>query len=314
MTAQLRRMFGLNHVLGVDGEKNRHDHRHHAVDACVIGVTDQGLLQRFAQASADTRQRGSGRLVEDMPLPWPTYPEHVRRAVSHILVSQKPDHGHEGQMHNDTAYGLLGEGRVQVHRLVDGQRTRVEDNLKVIEITGAEAGTRHGALPNGEPKPYKGYKGDSNFCVEIVQGDGGRWDWEVVSTFEAYQHVAAAERDLRRKSPKLSERAIRERAVSVLRQPGHSLSGKPLVMRLMIGDYLRAEFKGAVRLLSVKKIKANGAIFVAAHQEANVRQREDEKDPSLIYGSFSANSLRKAKGRKVTVSPIGELNDPGFKG
>jgi len=84
-------------------------------------------------------------------------------------------------------------------------------------------------------------------------------------------------------------------------------------MRLMIGDYLRAEFKGELRLLVVKKIKANGGIFVAQANEANVRQREDAKDPHLIYGSFTAGSLRKARGRAVSVSPIGELRDPGFK-
>ena len=33
MTALLRAKFGLNHVLGLSGEKNRNDHRHHAVDA-----------------------------------------------------------------------------------------------------------------------------------------------------------------------------------------------------------------------------------------------------------------------------------------
>ena len=82
----------------------------------------------------------------------------------------------------------------------------------------------------------------------------------------------------------------------------------------MIGDYLRAEFKGELRLLSIKKIKANGGIFVALHREANVRQREDDKDASLVYGSFTAGSLQKARGRYVSVSPIGEVFDPGFKG
>lgn len=85
-------------------------------------------------------------------------------------------------------------------------------------------------------------------------------------------------------------------------------------MRLIIGDYLFADFKGSPRLLTVKKIKSNGGIFVAQHNEANVRQREDEKDAMLIYGSFSAGTLRKARGRYVSVSPNGELNDPGFKG
>jgi CRISPR-associated endonuclease Csn1 len=69
MTALLRGKFGLNDVLGLNGEKNRNDHRHHAVDACVIGVTDQGLMQRFARASAQTRLDGLTRLVDDMPLP-----------------------------------------------------------------------------------------------------------------------------------------------------------------------------------------------------------------------------------------------------
>jgi len=84
-------------------------------------------------------------------------------------------------------------------------------------------------------------------------------------------------------------------------------------MRLINGDYLRALFKGQLRLLTIKKLKSNGGIFVAQANEANVRQREDEKDSSLIYGSFTAGSLLKAKGRQVTVSPIGEVRDSGFK-
>lgn len=296
MTAMLRAKFGLNDVLGLNGEKNRNDHRHHAVDACVIAVTDQGLLQRFAQASASARERQINRLVDDMPMPWDSYREHVARAVSNIWVSHKPDHGHEGAMHNDTAYALLGGGRVAVHKLVDGVRTREEGTLKVIEFSSAKALHRHGQLPDGSPRPYKGYKGDSNYCIEIVRGDSekGKWGWEIVSTFDAYQ-------------------AAREHGEKRLSNPRLSLSGKPLLMRLIIGDYLRAHFKDATRLLVVKKIKANGGIFVAQANEGNVRQREDEKDPTLIYGSFTAGSLQKARGRLVTVSPTGELSDPGFK-
>ncbi|MFY7942205.1 MAG: type II CRISPR RNA-guided endonuclease Cas9, partial [Burkholderiaceae bacterium] len=182
MTAMLRGKFGLNDVLSLQGEKNRNDHRHHAVDACVIAVTDQGLLQRFAKASASARAQQLNRLVENMPLPWPTYREHVARAVDNIWVSHKPDHGHEGAMHNDTAYGLLGNGRVSVHKVVEGKRERIEDNLKVIEFSNAKAIARHGVLPTGEPRPYKGYKGDSNYCIEIVHNDKGKWEGEVIST------------------------------------------------------------------------------------------------------------------------------------
>lgn len=294
MTAMLRAKFGLNDILGLDGEKNRNDHRHHAVDACVIGVTDQSLLQRFASASASAREQQLNRLVDNMPLPWLTYRAHVARAINHIWVSYKPDHGHEGAMHNDTAYALLGNGRVSVRKTVDGVRTKEISALKVIELGGAKVIERHGTLPDGSPRPYKGYKGDSNYCIEIVRNEQGKWEGEVISTFEAYQ-------------------LVRKHGMQQLRHPDLSIRGKPLIMRLIIGDYLKADFKGRSRVLTVKKIKSNGGIFVAEHQESNVRQREDEKDSSLVYGSFTAGSLYKAGGRQVSISPIGELRDSGFK-
>ncbi len=294
MTALLRAKFGLNDILGLSGEKNRNDHRHHAVDACVIAVTDQGMLQRFAQASANARERQINRLIDNMPLPWPRYREHVRRAVDHIWVSHKPDHGHEGAMHNDTAYTLMGNGLVSVHKTEDGVRRREVSSLKVIEFTNDMAIARHGLRPDGSPRPYKGYKGDSNYCIEIVRNEKGKWAGEVISTFEAYQ-------------------LVRAQGLQRLRHPTLSTHGKQLVMRLVIGDYLKAIFKGEPRLLTVKKIRSNGGIFVAEHHESNVRQREDAKDTSLIYGSFTAGSLANASGRRVSVSPSGEVCDSGFK-
>jgi CRISPR-associated endonuclease Csn1 len=299
MTAMLRAKFGLNDVLGVNGIKNRNDHRHHAVDACVIGVTDQGLLKRFADASASTREKQLNRLVENMPLPWGTdvdkkYLNSVKRAVDNIWVSHKPDHGHEGAMHNDTAYGLLGNGRVSVHKMVEGKRERIEDNLKVIEFTNAKAVTRHGLLPNGDNRPYKGYKGDSNYCIEIVRNEKGKWEGEVISTFEAYQ-------------------LVRVHGVARLRHPALSVSGKGLVMRLMIDDFVRFEIEGGVKTMRLAKVAGNGQVFMATSTEANVDARNRDKEDSFTYISKMAGSLFTAKARRVTISPIGELRDPGFK-
>ena len=294
MTAMLRAKFGLNDVLGTNGIKNRNDHRHHAVDACVIAVTDQGLLQRFAKASASAREQQLNRLVETMPDPWPTYRDHVQRAVNNIWVSHKPDHSHEGAMHNDTAYALLGNGRVSVRKTVDGVRTRVEDNLKVIEFSNAKMSERHGLLPNGEPRPYKGYKGDSNYCIEIVRNEKAKWEGEVISTFEAYQ-------------------IVREHGLDRLRHLSRSISGKPLVMRLLKDDFVRMELDGESRTTRVANITGNGQVFMAAHNEANVDARNRAKDDAFGYTSKYAGSLQKARARTITVSPIGELNDPGFK-
>ena len=341
LTAMLRGKFGLNQVLSLDGAKNRNDHRHHAVDAAVIGVTDQGLLQRFAKASADARAQQLDRLVESMPMPWPTYREHVARAVANVIVSHKPDHGHEGALHNDTAYGLRPDGEV-VHRvMLDSfksaqdiekrnfgddklkawllektaglsgkefsirldslqresgvRRLKVLEKLSVIGVRGAGAGERHGTDEAGAPLAYKGYKGDSNYCIEIFRSDKGKWEGDVISTFDA--HAIARAHGLTR-----------------LRHPTLSRFGQPLVMRLVNGDLIRAEFKGVARILQVCKIKTNGSVFVAEHQEANIRKREDDRDATLVYGSFTAGSLQKAKGRRVTVSPAGEVRAHGTAG
>ena len=197
-------------------------------------------------------------------------------------------------MHNDTAYGLLGNGRVGVHKQVEGKRTYIEDNLKVVEFGNAKAVQRHGVLPDGSPRPYKGYKGDSNYCIEIVRNEKGKWEGEVISTFEAYQ----------------IERA---HGLTGLRNWKVSASGKPLVMRLMLDDTLRLLVDNVLRTMRIATLSGNGQIFMADMNEANVDSRNRDKAQLFTYISKTAGSLQKIQARRVTLSPIGELNDPGFK-
>jgi hypothetical protein len=294
MTALLRAKFGLNDVLGLDGEKNRNDHRHHAVDACVIGVTDQGLMQRFATASAQAREGGLTRLVEDMPMPWPTYREHVERAVRHIWVSHRPDHGFEGAMMEETSYGIRKDGTIKQRRKADGSAGREISNL--IRIHEAAQPLRHGVSADGQPLAYKGYVGGSNYCIEITVNDKGKWEGEVISTFQAYGIVRAG--GMRR-----------------LRNPREGQNGRKLVMRLMIGDSVRLEVDGAERTMRVVKISgSNGQVFMAPIHEANVDARNTDKQDTFAYTSKYAGSLQKANARCITISPIGELRDPGFTG
>lgn len=293
MTALLRGKFGLNDVLGLDGEKNRNDHRHHAVDACVIGVTDQGLLQRFARASADARDKGLTRLVESMPFPWPTYRDHVERAVRHIWVSHRPDHGYEGAMMEETSYGIHRDGRIKQRRNADGSAGREISNLIRIAEPGQPG--RHGVTAAGQPLPYKGYVGGSNYCIEITVNEKGKWEGNVISTFDAYGIA-------RRSGP------------SQLRNPRSGQNGQALVMRLMIGDSVRLEQGDTDVVLRVAKMSNAGQVFMAPVHEANVSARNSSKEDPFAYVSKMAGSFQKAKARQVTISPMGELRDPGFKG
>ncbi|MCW8208194.1 type II CRISPR RNA-guided endonuclease Cas9 [Verminephrobacter aporrectodeae subsp. tuberculatae] len=293
MTAMLRAKFGLNDVLSLDGEKNRNDHRHHAVDACVIGVTDQGLMQRFARASAQAREDGLTRLVQDMPLPWSSYRDHVERAVRHIWVSHKPDHGFEGAMMEETAYGIRKDGSIKQRRKADGSTGREIANL--IRIAEPDQPARHGVDSQGQPLPYKGYKSGSNYCIEITVNDQGKWEGAVISTLEAY-------------------RIVRASGWGRLRHCAHGQNGRPLMMRLMIGDAVRLALDGSEKTMRVVTIFANGQVFLVAPNEANVDARNRDKADPFAYVSKKAGSFQSAKARQVSISPIGELRDPGFKG
>ena len=68
------------------------------------------------------------------------------------------------------------------------------------------------------------------------------------------------------------------------------------------------------KILRLVKISGTGQMFFAPIHEANVDARNSDKNNSFKYISKYPGSLQKASGRKVHISPIGELKDPGFKG
>lgn len=306
MTAMLRAKFGLNDVLGLNGEKNRNDHRHHAVDACVIAVTDQGLLQRFARASASAREQQINRLVENMPPPWgetlDSYRAHVKRAIDNIWVSHKPDHGHEGAMMEATSYGLAKDGSIKQKKKADGS-SREREIKDVIRISEPTQPLRHGVDKDGNPLPYIAYKGGSNYCIEITINEKGRWIGNVISTFEAYQ-------------------ITRHSGRSRLTHPTLGQNAQSLVMRLMKEDFVRLkDDTGTERTLRLCTINQSGTMAFADVHEANVADRAvDKKQNGVIvrkkeldYVFKNAGPLKDMQTRRVTISPIGELHDPGFK-
>ncbi|MBS3910447.1 MAG: type II CRISPR RNA-guided endonuclease Cas9 [Hydrogenophaga sp.] len=318
MTAMLRAKFGLNDILGLNGEKNRNDHRHHAVDACVIAVTDQGMLQRFAQASASARERQLNRLVEGMPLPWGTeedkrFQRSVKRAIDAIWVSHKPDHDYQSEIFDQTIYNAQGFSR---------SAAKVRSVIPFQARKNSPGERRHGES-NGVPIAYKGLLSNSNYCVEIVRSNTGSWNGDVLATHQAYELARA----LRKNAPTCSAADV----LASLRNEATGRSGESLVMRLTKGDPIRAEVSGVLETLQVLKINSSGSITFVRTNETNISGRYIAKlnarklaaegkvhdaialNDTFFQMAFSADSLRNMKARPITISPIGEIRDPGFK-
>jgi CRISPR-associated endonuclease Csn1 len=97
LTAELRHQWGLNDVLRNDGLdlKNRDDHRHHAIDAIIIALTNRSRLQQLAKRRGD----------EELPRPWQSFRLDVEGAVNSINVSHRVRRKVAGALHEETIYG-----------------------------------------------------------------------------------------------------------------------------------------------------------------------------------------------------------------
>lgn len=106
ITSYLRGAWRLNSILGDGGEKERADHRHHAVDAIAIALTDRATVKALSDAAASQfRERGRTHGFEKrVTEPWTGFVEDVQRAIDRVVVSHRPSRKVSGSFHDDTIY------------------------------------------------------------------------------------------------------------------------------------------------------------------------------------------------------------------
>jgi CRISPR-associated endonuclease Csn1 len=215
LTALLRGKWRLNGILSDDNRKTREDHRHHAIDAAVIGLADRSVLK---SVSDQTARGADDRVRIKVPELAPDIEQAIRSRVRDIIVAFKPDHGWQGAMFKETAYGFVApEARdpdLPEHNLVVRKpllsltakehpcirdrsvRRAVQDCVatatakgKKVEVALARFSAEHriGSVrilikdQTVDPVPsadYKGYKPNSYVCCDIwrcPKGKSGEW-------------------------------------------------------------------------------------------------------------------------------------------
>ena len=159
------------------------------------------------------------------------------------------------------------------------RRVRLLDRLTVREVVD-ESG-----------RAYKGFKTDGNHCVEIIVGDNGKWRDEVILSWDAnnpdYRRFQKSE-DFHRKS----------------------FSGEKLMMRLHKGDCVAINENGIRRLLRVCKF-STGRVVLGPIEGSDLDARNRNPEDPFNFTQKSAGALKAIGARKVFVTPIGELRDPG---
>ncbi|MHA1560130.1 MAG: type II CRISPR RNA-guided endonuclease Cas9, partial [Alphaproteobacteria bacterium] len=173
-TAKLRHQWGLETILAElpdspawqeqgklrPGQKNRADHRHHAIDAIVLALTNRSRLQELARhrrlGCPDGIDRRTGEVLEVSP-PWDRFRQSVVEAVRAVNVSHRVRRRVAGGLHEDTFYGPVYdkagqrvEGRFVVRKpladLSPNEIPLIRDKgvRRVVEARLADAGLETG--------------------------------------------------------------------------------------------------------------------------------------------------------------------------
>ncbi|QPJ65392.1 MAG: type II CRISPR RNA-guided endonuclease Cas9 [Candidatus Nitrohelix vancouverensis] len=104
-TALIRNILHLNEILNDKNAKNRDDHRHHAIDALIVGIADEKYLKKIMDETRVSEEKGNGRLIVQEP--WEGFIEEARKKILSINVHHKPDHRKAGKLHEETAYSII---------------------------------------------------------------------------------------------------------------------------------------------------------------------------------------------------------------
>lgn len=323
------------------GVKNRADHRHHAIDGLVAALTDRSLLWKMANAYDDEREKF---VVE---LPWPTMRDDLKAALDKMVVSHKPDHGVQGKLHEDSAYGLLDRPepvedddrepanlvyRKAVETLSENEIGRIRDRrLRDLVRDHVDAAKRNGVAladalrqltePSDNPHFRHGLrhvrllkKEKTDYLVPVVDRATGR-PYKAYSAGENFCVEVFETAD-----GKWSGEAVRRfdanrsncgpKTPHVPRWRTES-AGARLVMRIHKGDLIRLEHEGRTRIMVVHRLDAAAGRFkLAAHNETgnlDKRHATDNDIDPFRWLMASYGTLKKMAAVPVRVDELGRV-------
>ncbi len=333
VTAFLRRLWGLNSILGEAWEKSRDDHRHHAVDALVVALTDPGAVKALSDAAARGWQMGRRSFGAVQP-PWEGFLDDARRTVLDVNVSHRASRRVRGPLHEETFYGPQEEGengpayfhvrkkladlsKLEVEAIVDPQvRELVLDKLQEIGLPPNKAfkdPQNHPSITTREGRRIPIHKARIRANVTAVPvGQAERVRWVKPGTNHHMEIVETTDRRGRRKWEghlvSLLEATRRVRAGEPVVRREHG-PGKRFLFSLCGGDLVELDdpkLGHGICVVRTVSGERRGSVSVELCRAADARPKGTIRDTGR-WVKHSPDGLREAAARKVRVTLLGDV-------
>jgi len=339
MTSLLRNRYAVN--LGTSNRKSRDDHRHHAIDAAVIGVLDRSLIQRIASISAKREADGVDRLLADLEPPYPAFREQILNRVNTIHVSNRARHLNEspdshhtsGKLHEETYYGIVKDLPENEEALSLGNVVRRKSvvSLTVPEISQIRDGKLRGELQKVaeiDPETRKTELTKKAVEQKLVVWSEQRGIYRIRvmkkkstvipiasrKTGEPYKAVVPDENayfDI------YKDNAGKWYGIAVnsfhANQKGvdSELTEGVFIMRVYKGDYLQLRDLetgfNAIKRVTQIKAASNLLVLVGANEAGNIQQRHDDDDDELRKDFANIAKLKSRAARRVRFTNAGRM-------
>lgn len=329
VTAFLRRAWGLNDILTESDTKSRDDHRHHAVDATVIALTDAGAVKSLNDAARRASVKRESRKFEDAAVPYEGFRSQVVEKIENIAVSHRVSHRVRGPLHTGTYYGtprLDDKGRqyVTVRKALEGLTPndvaaivdpKVKEIVKsILDKTGEPPKkvfadmNSHPTIPSrtGKPVPIHSVRVRDNLTIFKV-GSGERTRNVISDTNHHMELVALLDEKgavVKWEGYVVSmfEAYERKRNNQPVICRDHR-AGKQFLFSLAGGDTIELDTEGGTRSIFVvrtvpKSLQIRFVGIADARKLADIR-----KSGMTAY----PETLRIGNCRKVVVTPLGEV-------
>jgi CRISPR-associated endonuclease Csn1 len=306
------------------------------VDALVIALTTPSAVKTLSLAASHAPV-GRVNVFKEMPLPWEGFRAQAEDAIRAITVSHRPNLRVNGQLHNETHYGLIKPPEQKTGK--KDERAVVRKPLASLSDAEIKKGkivdpaVRQAVLDRlralGESDPKKAFADEANHPVLVTRsgrhipihrvrvyqdcspqavGEGLRQRF--VNTSSNYLLAVYEARDKngnptwRGQSVSRCEAFRRSRRGEPL-APKQDENDFPLVFTLSIGEMVELTWKGERVVCAVQKLSTTPNPYYVFRRHADARPASKIPYEETV-GFYSDNNFFLSNCRKLQIDPLGK--------